>query len=296
MKKSIRKLAAILLAAVFTVYQLPAAVSADATAFHDVAGHWGEAHLVKLIEAGVMIGDGNGKAMPDRELQGSEAAVMLAKIFGIDVLSLDEALTGYFRTGSVVSREEAFVTIRKVFQIPDAPVSFTSAFPDYNNVSWGAEDHLLAMEYAGMISGKNGKIAPKDAVTRAEFAALLSKGIGDFIDKNADFANAEMRNTLIRKPGVTVENLTVEQLTVARGAGSGSILLQNCDIGTLHIGGGGEIHLINTNVTELIVNAPQTGHVRIVIDADSLVERLIQISETTVDGEVFELEDKTGNL
>ncbi|MDR0325816.1 MAG: S-layer homology domain-containing protein [Oscillospiraceae bacterium] len=328
-KRFFRKLAAMAVTAVFTVSLLPAALSASVSDFKDVAGHWGESHLGKMIEAGVIAGDGKGNAMPDKRIERYEAAIMLSKIFGLNNLTLADAVTGNytditaaspyveeyinniiaagfmvggagkFEPNRDIPREEAFTALRNAFRIPDAPEAYESSFPDFEDVSDWAEGHILAMEAAGMIAGKNGKIAPNDTITRAEFAALLSKGVGMFIDAEFDFEGAEHERAIVRNPGLTLENLTIEVLTIAQGVGDGDVTLENCDIGVLFIRGGGEnsIHLINSNVTEMIIDTAVTGNVRIVIDETSLVEMVRIYSEGAVldnEGTVLEVEDHTG--
>jgi hypothetical protein len=200
-----RKLTTLALAAIFAAGLLPMAFAVEVSDFNDVAGHWGEEHLIKMIEAGIIAGDGSGNALPDKTIERWEAAVMLAKLFGLESLGLGDAVTGHytdittespyveeyindiiaagfmvgsdgrFEPGRVMSREEAFTAIRNAFKLPDADGGFTSAFPDADTVSDWAEGHVLAIEAAGLIAGKNGGIAPGNAVTRAEFITLLSK-------------------------------------------------------------------------------------------------------------------------
>ena len=328
-KRFLRKMMSLTAAAVFAGSLLPAALAADVSDFNDVAGHWGESHLSKMIEAGVIAGDGKGRAMPDKAIERYEAAIMLAKVFGLSLLDLDDAVTGQYTditagspyvdeyinnviaagfmigTGNQfepnrgIPREEAFTALRNAFQIPDAPASYVSVFPDFDAVPAWARGHILAMEASGMIAGKNGRIAPAAVITRAEFAALLSKGAGDFIDADADFEDAELERAVIRKPGLTVSNLTAEALTVAQGVGGGDATFENCDVGVLYVRGGGDnsIRLIGSNVTELVIDTALTGGVRIVIDEESLVETVKIHSEgATLDGggTVLAVEDYTG--
>jgi hypothetical protein len=261
-----RKLITLILAAVFAAGLFPVAFAVSVSDFNDVAGHWGEAHLTKLIEAGVIVGDGRGNAMPDRLITHWEAAIMLSKVFGVSYND-DVPKLG-------MSRLEAFTAIRNAFRIPSAARSFLSAFPDIDDVAGGAQDHILAMEAAGMIAGKNGRIAPADAVTRAEFAALLAKCAGLIIDGDTDFENAEWERAVIRRPGLTVKSLTVEYLTIAQGVGDGGVTLENCDAGSLYVFGGGKdsIRLVDSNVTGLIMDPLPSGGVRVFVDESSLVE------------------------
>ncbi|MCL2003238.1 MAG: S-layer homology domain-containing protein [Oscillospiraceae bacterium] len=328
MKKRIfRQITALTVSALFAASLIPAAL-ANVQDFNDVAGHWGEEHLTKLIQAGVIAGDGKGNAMPDKAIERYEAAIMLSKVFGLNSLDLEDAVTGHYSditaeslyvddyinniiaagfmvgTGGAfepnrgIPRDEAFTAVRNAFRLPDAPEAFVSAFPDFGEVPDWAEGHILAMEAAGMIAGKNGLIAPADAVSRAEFATLLAKAAGVFIDEDTDFDGAELERAIIRSPGLTADSLTAEFLVVAQGVGSGDVTLDGCDVGVLYLFGGGtdSVYLTGTSVTELVINTSVTGGVRVVADEGSLVESVKIYSEGAVldgDGEILNVVDYT---
>jgi hypothetical protein len=321
-----RKIISLTVAAVLVLGFLPAARAS--LSFADISGHWSEGYMTKMIAAGVVVGDGKGFAMPDKGIERYEAAIMLARAFGLGSLDLPDAVVGNysdinagsmfvaeyinniiaagFMTGSggrfepqrEILRQEAFTALQNAFRFQEAPGSFVSSFPDFNDVPDWARESVLAMEAAGMLNGKNGKIAPSETITRAEFAALLSRAAGIFIDADTDFENAEADRAFIRKPGLKAENLTAERLTVAQGVGDGGVYLGGCDIGVLHVFGGGDgtVRLIGTSVTELIVGTSLAGGVRIYIGEDSIVETVIIYSEDAeldIKGEVIRILDRT---
>ncbi|MBQ2743205.1 MAG: S-layer homology domain-containing protein, partial [Oscillospiraceae bacterium] len=55
-----------------------------------------------------------------------------------------------------------------------------SQYPDFDTVAEYAKEAVTALISAGLVNGKNGKIAPTDYTTRAEVAVLI-KRILDFI-------------------------------------------------------------------------------------------------------------------
>jgi hypothetical protein len=253
-----KKFTALILAAVLTLSVSPAAVAGDVSTFRDVAGHWGEVHLTKMIEAGIIVGDGRGYAMPDKPVTHSEADVMISKLIGLE---------HNYEASPDLPREEAIHKIReKFFGLSIAPPSFRSSFEDFDEVSDGFKNAILDMEYAGLISGWNGKINPHGTVTRAEFAALLSNAAGVFITEDTDFEGAELERAIIRTPGITVKNLTAEYLTVAANA----ITLEGCDLGVVNTYGDGEIYLVNTSVTEMLLD-----FFDVIEDEDSVVELML---------------------
>jgi hypothetical protein len=260
-----KRLAALALTVLFCV--LPAA-AADVSAFTDVSGHWAEEHLTKLIEAGVIAGDGKGRAMPDRSVILSEMITMLEKSLGVYTPGVEVV----YDPNPALLREDVLAYIRINFAFPSAPPYFRSKFTDFDTVSSGAGEAVLALEYAGMISGRRGRIAPQENITRAEFAALLSKAVCAFIDENTDFKGAELERAIIRRPGLTVKNLTAEYLHIFQN--NGGATLEGCDLGTVYIGGGGgsgDVYIVGSNVTEIF----NRNNIRIIADDDSVVEQII---------------------
>jgi hypothetical protein len=254
-----KRLFTLILAAALTLSAFPASIAADAPVFTDVSGHWGAEHLTRLIEEGIIVGDGRGRAMPDRRITDYEADIMLGKAIGNGHGTGRSAI---FNTA--LPRESALRWIFDFFQFPDALPSFRSEFTDFVLASDWAKASILALEYAGIISGRGGKIAPKDTITRAEFAALLSKAVCAFIDEDADFKDAELERVIIRRPGITVKNLTAECVIIA----ADGTTFEGCDLGTV-FSRSFSAYLINTNITELIT--PRAD--RIASGDDSVIEQ-----------------------
>ena len=50
-----------------------------------------------------------------------------------------------------------------------------SQYPDFDTVAPYAKEAVSALIGAGIVNGKNGKIAPTDYTTRAEVAVLLKR-------------------------------------------------------------------------------------------------------------------------
>jgi hypothetical protein len=258
-----KKLVALTLAAILTLSAFPLASAADVSTFKDVANHWGAEHLSKLINAGIIVGDGKGYALPDRAVTFSEADVMLSKVLGLEYNYVQNA---------AMPRENAINLIYGAFFGVSVylPPWFQSSYTDFDTVSEEFKEAILVMEYTGLIRGMgDGRIAPHGTVTRAEFAALLSNAAGVFIDKDTDFKGAELGRAIIRGADVTVKNLTAEYLFVA--GGSGNITLEGCDIGVFRAYGSGKLNLASTNVTEL-----NSALLDVTADANSIVERTIQ--------------------
>jgi hypothetical protein len=257
-----RKFAILALAAVFII---PAALAAGRPEFHDVAGHWAEEHLVKMIEADILRGDGTGNALPNQPIRWHEVDIMLARVFGADPVYPDSG------RNREIARHEAITAAVGSFDLPPVPLSFTSRFSDFSSVPEGSRASVLVMEAAGILVGKDGKIAPYDTFTRAEFITMVSRITGVIIDNDTNFNNAEVARAFIRYPGLTVTGLTAEFLTVAQGVSDTTFA--NCDIGTLYLRGGeGSVDLAGSYVTEMQINTALPGNIHVTVDGSSITE------------------------
>jgi hypothetical protein len=202
--------------------------------------------------------------MPDRPVTHSEADVMLAKSFGFE---------HSYEKSPPLPREIALLMIRRAVPLSGAPPWFVSTFTDFDEISENPDNRreaVLALEYARMISGWNGKIHPHDTVTRAEFAAMLSKLICVFIDEDTDFESAELERVVIRRPGITVKNLTAEYAVIA--AYADGVTLEGCDMGTVRMYAGADtVYLAGTSIAELYKGDAGSG---VISDEDSIVEQI----------------------
>jgi endo-1,4-beta-xylanase len=89
-------------------------------------------------------------------------------------------VTGYedntFQPDSPISRQEMMVMAARALKAAgvEAHGSGTmGAYPDADQISAYAKDSMAALLRYGIVSGKDGKLAPEDTLTRAEAAVLL---------------------------------------------------------------------------------------------------------------------------
>ncbi len=300
------KIGSLVLALVLSFSLIPAAVAASAVYYTDVEdGAWYTDAILQMVDAGIIPDDGFGNVQPSRPLTRREAGIMIARAFGLDNLTLEDAVTGVFddvqiadpyisgyinsvvaagfmdgsngkfKPNQNLSRAEAIGLMAKALGVADAPEGTVSAFNDFNEVPAWAKGFFLNLEYAGMINGSNGKVNPiKATFSRAEMAVLLSNMLGVIIDDGSAYEDATIEgNAIIRNAGVHVTGLTVNTLIIAEGVGDGDVILEGCEIGELIVRGGGSesIHLINSTVDNLIINA-SLNNTHVDVDIDSTVE------------------------
>ena len=116
-----------------------------------------------------------------------------------------------------------------------------SDFSDSCAISDWALPYVRAMVGAGYIQGRNGKLAPQDAITRAEFAQVFHNIIGTYLTEEGTYTESFTGNVLIRTGDVTLSNLTVDgDLILGCGVAEEAVTLSNVTVtGRLVVWGGG---------------------------------------------------------
>ncbi|MBR6351566.1 MAG: phosphodiester glycosidase family protein, partial [Firmicutes bacterium] len=77
-----------------------------------------------------------------------------------------------FDPRGIITRQEAMAIIGRTLEKNLAKADLT-AYKDYDSIANYARPHLGAFVEAGIISGSNGKLRPRDAITRAEVAVMI---------------------------------------------------------------------------------------------------------------------------
>lgn len=198
-----RKFLAVILAFVVTLL-LPLHVGASSV-FKDVSSSdWASKEIDFLYKRGIVKGTGNGQYMPKKALTRAEAAILLTRALNLD--AEDNSPLNYkdVKDSHSAYKEIAAVTKAKImtgygngtFQ-PDKPLtraemakvlsnSFELAgegkvhFSDVNKDHW-AYSAIDALYSAGIAKGYgDGTYKPENFITRAEFAALLSRTLVNY--------------------------------------------------------------------------------------------------------------------
>gem|GEM_PF-708851 len=170
----------------------------------DLAGHWAEKHILKLINMGIISGYKDGSIKPDSVLTRSEIAVILAKLKGLPAVNNPQnkfkddnnipswarpyiyaaynagIIKGYddnsFRASNVLSRAEISVMSMRAFDYKES--SYRSGFADMNVIPKWALGYMSKAIELKIIKGYNDNtLRPNKKVTRAEAFSIISQCI-----------------------------------------------------------------------------------------------------------------------
>jgi hypothetical protein len=281
--------------------------SKTAPVFTDMPNNWSTAALQNAVDNGLLKGD-NGRLRPGDSLTRAEMASIINRAFGA---TAEAALTGYqdvsekswyyeemgkalqmgtfqgggdglLRPQDPITRQEVFVVVARAFKLNNGSNANLNGFADQAKISSWAMSAAAALVDAGYIQGSNGRLNPKENITRAEFAKIMDGMLTGYLNAPGSVEEVPSGNIMINVPGVTLKNLAVKgDLIIGDGVGEGNVSLENVTIaGRLVVRGGGENSILitgNSNVDSIII-AKVKGKVR-VFTADGT-----EIGEVLADG------------
>ncbi|MBQ7897570.1 MAG: S-layer homology domain-containing protein [Clostridia bacterium] len=182
-----------LLALIITAILLSPTVLAG---FIDMPDNWSTAALQSAADRGLMNGS-NGYIYPDKSLTRAELATILNRALGNtaegDISHFSDVNEGdwfyhemakAYKAGlflgdgkslnpsKAITREEAMTVMARAYSL-SSKTDALSAFKDKDDVSSWAKESVNALVSAGIINGSNGRLNPKNTITRAEFAQVL---------------------------------------------------------------------------------------------------------------------------
>ena len=181
--------------------------TASLTGYTDVAANaWYATDMAKAVQMGTFSGSGNGLLEPDR----------------------------------AITREEAFSVLARAFALSAGDGAALNDFTDGAQVSAWARGSVSAMVAGGYVNGSDGnRLNPQQSITRAEFAAVMSNLVAQYIDAdstlnrsleidgnvivrgNVDLSGYTINGDVIiadEAANVTLDGVTVNGRLVVRGA------------------------------------------------------------------------------
>ena len=220
--------------------------------YSDTLGHWAEKQIESWSNHGVISGyDGNFS--PDRSITRGEFAVVLNRLmtyektaensftdlgqefFTDSVLKLNKAgvMQGYDNKISPkdsLTREEAAIMICRALGIEQQD-SVNKSFSDYSSVSSWAKGYMNAAINLGLINGADGKLNPKNTITRAEVVTILDNAVMPVLS-SGEILDVEINKILvISASDVTIKNATINgRIIITQGVKDGDISFVDSEI------------------------------------------------------------------
>lgn len=249
----------------------------------DMPVGWAKEAVQNAVDRGLLTPYG-GKVYPDRALTRAEIAAVVNRLFGAEAKAglnsftdipavswyaddMAKAVQMKFFQGSGgkltpeknITRQEAFVALSRILELPKGDESQLKVFQDGDSVAAWAKESTAAMVDAGFVTGSNGRLRPSEMITRAEFAQLMYQIADDRIDKHGEYSQNYNGNLFVSVPEVTLKNSVIAgDLILCDGIGTGDIKLDHVTVeGRIVVRGGGKdtVELIASKIKgDMVIN------------------------------------------
>lgn len=219
------------------------AFAADLSRFNDFPNDWSSNALEKAVDHGLLNGS-NGKIDGQGLLTRAQMAAIVSRAFGAtksaslkdyrDMLpdawyyndmgravqmKAFQGADGLLHPDDSITREEAFVVLARAFALTDGRSASLSGFSDNGAVSSWASGSLSALVENGYVNGANGRLNPKNNITRAEFAKIITDMAASYADSSSIANQTVDGNLIVRADGASLSGVTVNgDLIIADGA------------------------------------------------------------------------------
>ncbi len=274
--------------------------------FQDMPHNWATPALEWAVAHGLLKGSASGRNQlirPDAPLSRGELAAILSRVFGplekadiqgyTDVpekawyrediqktVAMDGLVgsNGTMRPDALVTRQEVFAALGKVFKLQaKQQTAFPQQFTDGDQVSDWALPGTVALWEKGIIVGFNGRIRPKDTVTRAEFVFMLYKLSPHIITNPGTVQQVAEGTVLVQCADVVLQNVTISgDLMIADSVGSGMVTLDGVSVQGNLVIRGGNVHIQNSSVLgQVIASNHYREPISVRVSQDASVNRLI---------------------
>lgn len=242
------------------------ALGASPSDFVDFPNDWSTGAMTAAVDNGLLGGVGDGRIAPQGEVTRAQMAAIINRAFGAEKQASlssysDDAADAWYAvdmakavqmgtfsgTGNgllepdrAITREEAFSVLARAFSLSAGDGAALNDFTDGAQVSAWARGSVSAMVAGGYVNGSDGnRLNPQQSITRAEFAAVMSNLVAQYIDAdstlnrsleidgnvivrgNVDLSGYTINGDVIiadEATNVTLDGVTVNGRLVVRGA------------------------------------------------------------------------------
>lgn len=315
------------------------ALGASPSDFVDFPNDWSQGAMTAAVDNGLLGGVGDGRIAPRGEVTRAQMAAIINRAFGAEKTAsltgyTDVAANAWYATdmakavqmgtfsGSgngllepdrAITREEAFSVLARAFALSAGDGAALNDFTDGAQVSAWARGSVSAMVAGGYVNGSDGnRLNPQQSITRAEFAAVMSNLVAQYIDAdstlnrsleidgnvivrgNVDLSGYTINGDVIiadEATNVTLDGVTVNGRLVVRGASDSLTINDSSADGVIITNPNGASVLKTDNASDLgtvtalgdlTLSGGQLDRLTIAESATITVEKDASISTITV--------------
>lgn len=129
-----------------------------------------------------------------------------------------QGANGKLNPEAPITREEAFVVLARAFALEGGDTSVLNNYTDGASVSAWARSSVAALIENGYVNGANSKLNPKNSITRAEFAKVISEMASTYADADDSLSATVDGSVIVRENGVSLSGKTINgDLIIADG-------------------------------------------------------------------------------
>lgn len=315
------------------------ALGASPSDFVDFPNDWSTGAMTAAVDNGLLGGVGDGRIAPQGEVTRAQMAAIINRAFGAEkqaslssysdvaadawyAVDMAKAVqmgtfsgtgNGLLEPDRAITREEAFSVLARAFALEAGDDSSLASFSDGAQVSSWAKGSVSAMVAAGYVNGSDGnRLNPQQTITRAEFAAVMSKIVAQYIDAdstlnrsleidgnvivrgNVDLSGYTINGDVIiadEATNVTLDGVTVNGRLVVRGASDSLTISGSTANGVIITNPNGASVLKTDNASDLgtvtalgdlTLSGGQLDHLTIAESATITVEKDASVETITV--------------
>ncbi|MBQ7522965.1 MAG: S-layer homology domain-containing protein, partial [Oscillospiraceae bacterium] len=262
---------------------------------------WSYPAMSAAVRNELMKGDSKGKLNLTGNLTRAEAATIITRAFGAtesaSIANFSDVVAGQWYVApmsravymgvingsdgkllpnSPITREQVFTILARALDLPAYSAEYLDKFADGKAVSDWAKESVAAMVEMGFVNGSEGKLLPKNYITREQFAQVMYNLFKTYIQSGELYVGAEDGGVIINTSGVTLQDVETNLVVVGDGAANGDVTLQNVKTDLLVVRGGGlnTVYLKNSSAKKIIISKPDGG-IRVKADGGTNVEEVL---------------------
>lgn len=276
------------------------ALGASPSDFVDFPNDWSQGAMTAAVENGLLGGVGDGRIAPQGEVTRAQMAAIINRAFGAEkqaslssysdvaadawyAVDMAKAVqmgtfsgtgNGLLEPDRAITREEAFSVLARAFALEAGDDSSLASFSDGAQVSSWAKGSVSAMVAAGYVNGSDGnRLNPQQTITRAEFAAVMSKIVAQYIDAEDVQRSRSLSidgNVVVRE-GVDLSGYTINGDVIIADAADAASLSGVTITGRLVVRGASEsLSVEDSSIGGVIFTNPNSAAVLDVDDKSDL--------------------------